>query len=234
MTAAASGLRARLESLDLLANNIANQATAGYKADRESYSLYTAEDSEGGTTLSPVIQDNWTDHAAGTLQRTGDPAHLAIEGPGYFRVRGPSGDLLTRSGTFRIGAKGSLVTQDNYAVLDRDGAPIELDPREPFRVAPTGEIAQRGREAVRIAVVDVEAPGALKKHHGTYFQTNAPTAAAEKARLLQEHVEGANVSGPESSIRLIEVLRQFESLQKAIGISGEMAKSAAEIARVQS
>ena len=232
MTAAASGLRARLESLDLLANNIANQATAGYKADREFYSLYAAEDADGAR--SPVIQDNWTDHSAGTLRRTGDPAHVAIEGPGYFRVNGPQGELLTRSGAFRIGSEGGLVTQDGYGVLDRDGKPIEFDASQPFQITADGEIRQQGKETVSLSIVQTGAAGALKKHHGTYFQSSAPTAAVERPRVLQEHLEGANVAGPESSIRLIEVLRQFESLQKAIGISGDMAKSAAEIARVGS
>jgi flagellar basal body rod protein FlgG len=232
MTAAASGLRARLESLDLLANNIANQATAGYKADREFYSLYESEHSSfGGGGLAPVIQENWTDHSQGTLQRTGDPAHMALDGPGYFRVQGPSGELLTRSGAFRLNADGRLVSPDGYPLLDASGKPAELDPREPFHVTADGELQQRGRAAIKIGIAGVPDTAALKKHHGTYFHS-PEGAVAGRARVLQEHLEGANVSGPESSIRLIEVLRQFESLQKAIHISGEMSRSAAEIARV--
>ena len=78
---AASGLRVRLESLDLLANNLANAATAGYKSDREFYSLYTApevlEDNAAPSTL-PVVERRWTDFSQGTLTPTGNPLDLAL------------------------------------------------------------------------------------------------------------------------------------------------------------
>src|SRR5690242_18395190 len=99
---AASGLRARMESLDLLANNVANASTGGYKADREFYSLYagSAEENEGDPSTMPVIERPWTDHAQGTLQRTGNPLDLALDGKGFFAVDGPSGRLFTRNGSF--------------------------------------------------------------------------------------------------------------------------------------
>src|SRR5437588_2854586 len=74
MTAiAASGLRARMESLDLLANNIANASTGGYKADREFYSLYAAPEAAANDTSStmPLIERPWVDHAQGALHTTG-------------------------------------------------------------------------------------------------------------------------------------------------------------------
>lgn len=241
LTAAASGMRARMESLDLLANNIANQATAGYKADREAYTLYSAFDVidpsvEGAPRQSPLIQDNWTDFSPGTLQATGDPSHLALDGPGYFRVRGPAGDLLTRAGGFRVNANATLTTADGYEVLSTGGQPIALQPNVPFTIGRDGTITQRGETVATLQIQEVNGNQALKKHHGTYFQLNDPNAAqpATKTGVLQGHLEGANVAGPESSVRLIEVLRQFESLQKAIQIGAEMGRRADEIARVGS
>lgn len=239
LTAAASGMRARMESLDLLANNIANQATAGFKADREAYTLYSATDVvdpalEGDPLQSPLIQNNWTDFSAGTLQATGDQAHFALDGPGYFRVRGPGGELLTRSGAFRIGPDSTLVTADGYAVLGAGGQPIAPRPNVPFTVSREGVVNQRGADVGTLQIQEVSDPTALKKHHGTYFQlTRADAAqAATRTSVLQGHLEGANVAGPESSVRLIEVLRQFESLQKAIQIGGEMGRRGDEVARV--
>src|SRR2546423_11402769 len=119
MTAiAASGLRARMESLDLLANNVANAATGGYKADREFYSLYVAPEAanaEDPPATMPVIERPWVDHAQGTLHATGNPLDFALSGSGFFAVNGPSGPLYTRNGNFRVSAYGKLVTANGYA-----------------------------------------------------------------------------------------------------------------------
>src|SRR6202041_1610852 len=88
---AASGMRSRMQSLDLLANNLANAETGGYKADREFYSVYTsaqarAEGQEDLTTL-PVIEKQWTDLSAGDLRPTSNPLDLAVDGDGLFAVQ---------------------------------------------------------------------------------------------------------------------------------------------------
>src|SRR5947209_20523802 len=99
MTAtAASGLRARMESLDLLANNVANASTGGYKADREFYSLYAAPEAEGGQTM-PLIEKPWVDLSQGLIHQTGNPLDLALTGRGFFAVAGPNGPLYTRNGS---------------------------------------------------------------------------------------------------------------------------------------
>ena len=92
---AASGLRARMESLDLLANNVANASTGGYKADREFYSLYVAPDAADSDSLStmPVIEKPWTDFSQGLVQQTGNPLDLALSGKGFFAVQSPRGPL---------------------------------------------------------------------------------------------------------------------------------------------
>ena len=127
MTAiAASGLRARMESLDLLANNMANASTGGYKADREFYSLYAAPeaqaDSDSPTTM-PVIERPWTDLSQGVLDTTGNSLDVALDGKGFFRVNGPNGPLYTRNGSFHLAADGTLVTADGYPVRGASGIP---------------------------------------------------------------------------------------------------------------
>src|SRR5271157_3484335 len=94
--AALSGLRSRMESLDLLANNLANSATAGFKRDQEFYGVFSGDESE--STL-PVIQKQWTDFSPGTLQVTGNPMNVALSGSGFFAVNGHSGPLYTRNGS---------------------------------------------------------------------------------------------------------------------------------------
>jgi flagellar basal body rod protein FlgG len=240
-----------MESLTVLANNIANDASPGFKADRESYGLYAAPEASasgaGHVSYAPVIERNWTDFSPGTLVETANAADLAIRGDGFFAVRAPEGVLLTRSGAFRVSGQGRLETQHGHAVLDAAGAPIALQPNQAFEVTPAGDIRQNGQTVARLALFDVDDRGTLAKKEGVYFQlasdggpaspggaTALPAAlrAATGAELLQGRLERSNHSAPDSAVRLIGVLRQFEMLQKAVQIGSEMGRRADEVARV--
>ncbi len=242
---AASGMKARLESLEMLANNIANQSTAGFKPDREVFSLYVSAEAQAASqagghplpTTLPVVEGRWTDFSQGTLTATGNPLHLGLSGKGFFAVQGPGGTLYTRNGNFRIAAGGQLQTQEGYAVLDPEGRPLQADAARPVEVSADGVLRQQGEEIGRLAVVDFSRPQALGKRGGAYFQLTdlnvKPTAAA--AELHQGKLEAASFSASEAAIRLVSILRQFEILQKAITIGGEMNRRAVEeVARVGS
>src|SRR3954470_3612472 len=140
---AASGMRSRMEALDLLANNIANSSTTGYKADREFYNLYVAPEAMDGAaepTASPVVQRHWTDFSQGIMAPTGNPLDVALAGKGFFAVDGQSGILYTRNGNFTITGDGKIQTQEGYAVRGIDGKPINADPTKPVSIAPDGGV----------------------------------------------------------------------------------------------
>src|SRR5712671_2995673 len=80
---AAGGMRSRIEALDLLANNISNAGTAGYKSDREFYNLYSSADADSQTTL-PNIERNWIDFSQGIVKETGNPLDVALSGRGFL------------------------------------------------------------------------------------------------------------------------------------------------------
>src|SRR4029077_17190547 len=153
---AASGLRARMESLDLLANNIANASTGGYKADREFYSLYVAPEAAGNDTSStmPLIERPWVDHAQGALHATGNPLDVALSGKGFFAVNGPSGPLYTRNGSFRLATDGKLTTSDGYPVRGSQGAPLNLQASRPIEISRDGTVTQSGAIIGKLEVVD--------------------------------------------------------------------------------
>jgi flagellar basal-body rod protein FlgF len=238
---AASGLRARMESLDMLANNIANSETGGYKTDREFYNIYTSADATGadgedGSAL-PVIEKNYTDFSQGAIRPTSNPMDFAIQGKGFFTVNSPSGVAYTRNGTFQISSTGTLVTTDGNAVLDTSGKPITLDPSVPVSVSADGTITQAGTTAAQIALVDFADPGSLAKQGNTMFRPSdpktQPTAAPAGSEIQQGRLEGSNVSSSEAAVRLVSVMRQFEMMQKAITIGKEMdAKTISEVAKV--
>jgi flagellar basal-body rod protein FlgF len=233
-SAAASGMRTSLESLDLLANNLANTQTSGFKSDREFYDLYTsAVAHEAGAydpTQMPVIQKNWTDFSQGSLQSTGNPLDLGIQGQGFFAVNGPSGTLYTRNGAFLLSPTGQLTTQEGYAVRGVDGNPIRLDPAQSIEVNTTGGIRQGGQDVAQIQLTSFADQTALSKQGATYFQFNGSPNDIKPGtgEIQQGKVENSNVGSAESAVRLISVMRQFEMLQKAIGVGTDMNKEAVE------
>jgi flagellar basal-body rod protein FlgF len=235
-SAAASGIRARLESLDMLANNIANSSTPGFKADREFYGLYLsaeAADSPVGTTPTslPVIERQWTDFTQGSLMPTGNPLDLALSGPGFFIVQSPSGPVFTRDGSFRLSLQGELITQDGDKVQGQDGKPILLDRMRPVEISSDGTVRQDGQDIAQIVVASFPDPTKLAKRGNNYFRSDLsamPPASATQAEILQGRIEAANYQPAESVVRLVNILRQFETLQKALAIGGEMNRRAVD------
>ena len=236
--AAASGLRSRMESLDLLANNIANTETSGYKTDREFYSLYTSADATSGQYTDPsqlpVIEKNYTDFSQGNLNTTSNPLDFGIQGKGFFAVSAPGGTSYTRNGTFHLSSAGTLVNADGYSVQDANGQPIALNSSLPVTVSADGSVIQSGQSVGQMALMDF-APGDLVKQGSTMFRPANPNVkpAPSSAEIHQGKVEGSNVGSSESAVRLVNVMRQFEMLQKAVNIAGEMdRKSISEVAKI--
>lgn len=230
---AASGLRARMESLDLLANNVANASTGGYKADREFYNTYVAPDAavDDPQQVMPVVERHWTDHSQGALHATGSPLDVALDGRGFFGVNGPTGPLYTRNGSFRLAADGRLTTQDGYAVRSRQGTPLVLDATRHIEIAPDGTVTQEGNVIGQLEVSDFTSTAGLSKQGANYFRVADPkqrTAPPAGTSVEQGQIEGSNTGAAEAAVRLVSVMRQFEMLQKAVGLGGEMSKRAIE------
>jgi flagellar basal body rod protein FlgG len=214
-----------MESLELLANNVANASTGGYKADREFYSLYAA--SETDSTM-PVIERPWIDFTQGLVHPTGNPLDVALSGRGFFAVNGPSGPLYTRNGSFRLAADGTLTTGEGYPVRGVGGAPIVLQPGRPVDIAPDGSIRQGGADVGRLELADFTGIQGIAKHGNNYFRIADPAVrpADAAATVGQGRLEASNTGSAESAVRLVSVMRQFEMLQKAVHLGGEMNRAA--------
>ncbi len=241
-TAAASGLQARMDSLDLLANNLANTSTGGYKADREFYSTYFSPDATGlDPTVgdSPVVEKRWTDFTQGPLLSTGNPTDLALSGPGFFAVNGAKGPLYTRNGSFKISAQGRLVTAEGYSVRLTTGQPLEVQPGAPLQISADGQVAQNGVPLGQLSVVNFKAPNQLTKSVGTYFENpdpqGMPPVTATNAEVAQGKIESSNAQPAESAARLVMLLRHSEMLEHAVKIGADMNRQAVEeVARISS
>jgi flagellar basal-body rod protein FlgF len=242
-TAAASGLRAKMESLEMLANNLANADTAGYKGDREFYSLYMSPEAQdplvpaGSASTLPVIERHWTDFSPGTLRTTANPLDLAISGRGFFTVNGPAGTLYTRNGNFRLSAAGVLTTSDGHPVRMVGGGPLRTNSSSLLKISADGTVSQDAAVLGRVEIVDFKDLSTLNKQGAGYFNASAGAAPATAAggEVRQGRLEGSNVAAAEGAVRLVNVMRQFEMLQKAIVLGAEMNRKAVEeVARVGS
>jgi flagellar basal-body rod protein FlgF len=242
-SAAASGIRARIESLDMLANNIANASSPGFKTDRESFGSYLSDEasaSPAGTppTVLPVTQRQWTDFAQGSITPTGNQLDLALNGKGFFVANAPAGPVFTRDGSFQLSKQGELETQEGYQIQGLDGKPIQLDGSKAVDIGPDGTVRQDGQDISQISVVDFPDSAALSKQGNNYFRLDVSTvqpAAAADAEIQQGKLETANSQPTESAVRLVTVMRQFEGLQKALAIGNEMNREVVQdVAKVAS
>ncbi len=241
---AASGMRSRMETLDLLANNIANAGTTGYKADQESYNTYFGENAWNGynegrpdTAEMPVAEHSWTDLSQGTLVPTGNSTDVALASSGFFAVDGPNGTYYTRNGHFKLSKAGILVTQEDYPVKGTDGGQIKLDPNQDFQITPAGEIQQNGNTVARLGVTnsDPKNPGDRVGAGYFRFSPDATLQPNTNAEVQQGRIETSNVTPAYTAVKLVSVMRSFEMLQKAVTMASEMNRRVVEeVARVGS
>lgn len=237
---AASGMQARMQSLEMLANNLANIETGGYKADREFYSLYTGTDATtdpqtGDISTLPVIESQWIDQAQGVLRQTSNPLDFAIDGDGMFAVQTPAGVRYTRNGSFRLAQSGALTDFDGNPLRAAGGGQILAQAGFALDVLPDGTVQQNGQMIGQLELASFD-PRALSKSGLNYF---APVAGATPkpatGSVVQGKLEQSNVGTAESSVRLVALMRQFEMLQKAMNIGNELNQRAIEeVARVVS
>jgi flagellar basal-body rod protein FlgF len=231
LISAASGMKARMESLDMLANNLANSGTSGFKADREFYSLYEQQ--------LPVVETRWTDFSQGAVLPTGNPLNLALSGNGFFALTGPAGIVYTRNGNFKISKANQLESAEGYPlrnILDM-GNPITVDPAQEIAIGTDGTVTQGGQALGQIEVGLIpSAIDQVSKLGNSYFAlvdrscNSTPVTATE---VQQGQLEQSNVPVADVAVRLVSVMRQFEMLQKAMNISSEMSKQAIqEVAKV--
>ena len=229
----------------MLANNLANASTGGYKTDREFYSLYVSQDAldadadgiTGSPDQLPVIEQQYTDYSQGVIHVTDNPLDFAIVGRGFFTVNGPTGPLYTRNGNFKLSSTGVLVTADGMPVRTTVGKTIQTLSESQLQVGRDGTITQDGQSLGQVALAGFDEPKQLTKQGLNYFHQIDPTvkAQASDAVIHQGKLEVSNVGSAESAVRLISVMRQFEMLSKAITIGSDMDKQALqEVAKVTS
>jgi flagellar basal-body rod protein FlgG len=228
----ASGLGALGQShrLDIIANNLANVNTPGFRRDRISFKERLTEALEDTPDLkyynslvhryggAPFVDGVSYDTDPGGFEATGRTLDFAINGPGFFAVRDLNTRQLyyTRAGNFIFDSAGHLVTPDGkYEVLDRNGVGLSIDPTNPdsqIRVDPEGKFFQGAEDRGILQVVDFANPNGLRKHGDNLFRNVAGDPIEAKGyRLEQGTLEGSSVNPVAEMVEMIKTIRAIES-----------------------
>jgi flagellar basal-body rod protein FlgF/flagellar basal-body rod protein FlgG len=219
---AAAGMRAQIETLELLGNNLANAATTGFKSDREFFRLFQTGLAEPDPATSeirwmPVVQGSAIDFEQGTIERTEGAFDVALSGPGFLMVETPGGArLYTRNGAFHLSAQGRLETAEGYAVLDAGGKPIRVPPGEQIRIGDRGMLRSGSLNVALLGVVTFPGRPPLTKVGLSYFQApeGVETQPAAETVVKQGYLESSNVNVPLAAVQLIQTSRNFEMLSR--------------------
>ena len=238
---AVSGAKTQSRYLDIIANNLANVSTSGYKADELSFGDFLVRSKRfdmnstylekefppPSTNLKPrshllvKITGQRVDLGQGRLKPTGNALDLALDGPGFFEVSLNDKSYYTRNGQVSIDAEGQLVHSSGALMLDENGAPLTIDGSYASLVIDQeGHVLKNGSEAGRLKVVEVPLPQSMVKTGHTLFtytdaQTNPPLAATRTA-VKQGFMEMSNVNPIREMTKMIQVNRHFEALNKVI------------------
>ena len=199
-----------MREMRVIANNIANQATTGFRQEGVIFSEYVRQ-IDGVDSLS-MARGNVrnTSHLPGTIDETGGPFDLAIEGDAYFLIETPAGQRLTRAGHFTPDGNGDLVTMDGYRVLDAGGAPIFVPPNEKVAIGRDGTMSVNGTPVGQIGLWQPVDPLKVRREDGVRFVSDAVVEPAPESRVLQGFLEQSNVEPLGQIARMIEVQRAYE------------------------
>ncbi|TNC51564.1 flagellar hook-basal body complex protein [Rubellimicrobium rubrum] len=203
-----TGLMAQMQ---MVANNIANATTTGYRGEHIGFSEYVRTTGSGASLSMATARVRETDLSQGSLSQTGGAFDLAIEGDGFFLVQTPDGPRLSRAGHFGPNENGDLVTPEGYPVLDAGGAPVFVPQGQgPVGIAPDGTISAGGNPVGQIGIVLPRDPLELVREGGTLFRADSGTDPALGGRVLQGFLEESNVNPVLEVSRMIEVQRAYE------------------------
>jgi flagellar basal body rod protein FlgG len=230
MYISAEGATAQAQRLEVIANNMANADTAGFKQDVPLFQARFAEaiqrgqaqagdhsmnDIGGGVKVVGVE----TDYSPGELKRTGNDLDLAINGKGFFHVRGEDGQTyLSRAGEFQLNAQGQLVTQNGQRpVLDQQNGEIKLSRDVPFDISNDGFIHQ-GSTTYAIGMSKPESLNDMVKVGHNMWQPTGTVQPLElkERNVRQGYVETSGANPIRQMMAMIETTRAFEANTKLI------------------
>ena len=232
-----SGMQSQADALDIIANNLANVNTTGFKAEKAFFTVLqqSVDEVENRNPLQSAINKPVTvrgtfDGQKGSLTRTDRDMDIAIEGKGFLVVQTPAGIRYTRNGSLDINSQGVLTSADGHPVLGVENKPIVLGP-EKIQINLNGEIQQKGEMVDQLKLVQFENLSALEKEGASLFLSrNGQELELESdANIKVGYLEQSNVNPVTAMVHMVSIMRNFEAIQKSMNlITNDINKTAIE------
>jgi len=245
----AAGLQANQYRMEVLANNLANADTPGFKHDltvvqerqpasRERMAGFGAsEPSLAGLTGGLRVASTHTSFEQGPIEITGRPLDIALTGDGFFRVQDGDQERYTRDGRFMVNVDGELVTVAGFRrVLDENGSPIVVAAEDVGRVRIHGNGGIRAGKTSygKVGVVDFEDKTLLRKAGGNLIQAMGATPEAITGTLKVGAIEKSTVDPTHSLVAMIEVNRAYQLNATLIGLADTtLSRAVNDIGRIR-
>jgi flagellar basal-body rod protein FlgF len=219
------------------ANNLANTATTGFRADLQAFESANVDGPGFRSRVNTVIGNSGVDLSYGPLRETGRALDVAISGDGWLVVQAPDGEeVLTRAGDLTVGPGGILSTADGNYVMG-DGGPLAVPPDQRVFIEPNGSVVVQtddaGSGAVfgRLKLVN-PSPGSLSKREDGLVVSTEPLVADAAVRVRSGALEQSNVNPIREMVRMIELSRLWEMNVKTMTAADDNSRQAASIAQL--
>tara|TARA_R110001592_G_scaffold27763_13_gene102742 strand:+ start:30687 stop:31406 length:720 start_codon:yes stop_codon:yes gene_type:complete len=215
-------------NMDIVANNIANMNTSGFRGQNPLFEEYMSDPRDADDPLSFVYDyGQYQMTKQGSIEQTGNPFNVALNGPGFMGVQMPGGETAyTRDGNFQKRADGTLVTSSGLPVMS-DGGPIVIsDNATEINIDEKGVVSDQNGPIAKLMVVEFENVQELEPAGNNLYISKGNSAAATKTKVAQGFLEGSNVEPVVEMSRMIEILRDFQSTQKLLEGEHERLRSA--------
>jgi flagellar basal-body rod protein FlgF len=225
---ATSRLVAQQRAMDVIADNIANANTPGYKAERTQFSDWLSRQSTPPERTVAYTQDRatWREQQSGTLTHTGNPLDLALTNDGYFTVSTPRGPRLTRDGRFSLLPSGTVADSAGDALLDTNGQPVQLSTSDTIiAVAGDGTLSSENGQLAKIGVVQPADPMQLQAEGNTLFRSGSATTPIASPDVVQGAMEDSNVQPVLEVSRMMDGERQFQFMIQFIQAESDRQQS---------
>jgi len=220
----AAGALVQDSRMDVIANNVANTATPGFKGDFAQFMVRSHEAIEAGMMnySDPRFRDvvgggvflrsTETNFQTGVIHHTGDPFNVAIQGEGFLTASDGKETFYTRSGSFTMTKDGNLKTRNGrYDILNEGGGAIRLDTGLPVKIHDNGDIEQGGIVVAKLGIAKFDDTAKLRKFGHTLFRnTGEKNVTVGEGRVKQGYIERSNVDAVSAMTELIEAARMFE------------------------
>lgn len=213
-----------MREMQIVANNIANVSTTGFRGEGLVFAEYVDRLDEEPSISMAHATGRAVDLSQAGVVPTGGAFDFAIQGEGFFQVETPQGNRLTRAGAFTPNEAGELVTAEGFRLLDAGGAPVFVPPGAQVALGEDGTLSANGTPVTQIGLWRPVDPLAVRHQSGTLFD-GGEVEPAEGGRLMQGYLEDSNVNPVTEIARMIEVQRSYEMGQKFLDAEDSRART---------